>query len=80
MGGAGSKKRTRICHSDRYHYTCLISKQKKPNTLEENKRVAARGGSIIGNTRKEIESNIGKSIVSPLNAKNKELPNNPVES
>jgi len=35
--------------------------------------VSARAGSIVGNTRKEIEANISKSIVSPLNAKNKEL-------
>jgi len=45
--------------------------------LEDNRRVAARGGSIVGNTRKEIEANIGKSIVSPLNAKKKGLPENP---
>jgi hypothetical protein len=41
--------------------------------------VAARGGVIVGNTRKEIEANIGKSIVSPLNAKNKELSENKKE-
>ena len=56
--------------------TTEISKQHKPKTLEENRRVAARGGSIVGNTRKEIEANIGKSIVSPLNARSKELPEN----
>lgn len=49
--------------------TTEISKQKQPKTLEENKKIAARGGSIIGNTRKEIEANIGKSIVSSQNAK-----------
>ena len=49
--------------------TTEISKQHQPKTQEENRKVAARGGSIIGNTRKEIEANIGKSIVSPLNAK-----------
>jgi len=38
--------------------------------------VATRGGSIVGNTRKEIEANIGKSIVLPLNAKSKELAEN----
>jgi len=32
--------------------------------------------SIVGNTRKEIEANIGKSIASPLNAKSKVLPEN----
>ena len=56
--------------------TTEISKEQKPKTLEENRRVAARGASIVGNTRKEIEANIGKSIVSPLNAKSKELPEN----
>ena len=48
--------------------TTEISKQHKPKTVAENRGVAARGGSIVGNTRKEIEANIGKSIVSPLNA------------
>jgi len=57
--------------------TTEISKQHKPKTQEENRKVAARGGSIVGNTRKEIEANIGKSIVSPLNAKRLgELPEN----
>jgi hypothetical protein len=49
--------------------TTEISKKHKPKTLTENRRVAARGGSIVGKTRKEIEANIGKSIVTPLNAK-----------
>jgi hypothetical protein len=49
--------------------TTEISKEHKPKTLAENRKVAARGGSIVGNTRKEIEANIGKSIVTPLNAK-----------
>ncbi len=56
--------------------TTEISKRHKPKTLEDNKRVAARGGSIVGNTRKEIEANIGKSIVSSANTKSKELPEN----
>jgi hypothetical protein len=49
--------------------TTEISKQHKPKTLEQNRKVAARGGQIVGNTRKEIESDLGKSIVTPLNAK-----------
>jgi len=49
--------------------TTEISKEHKPKTLAENRKVAARGGSIVGKTRKEIEANIGKSIVTPLNAK-----------
>ncbi|HEY5509611.1 MAG TPA: BRO family protein [Prolixibacteraceae bacterium] len=50
--------------------TTEISREHKPKTLAENRKVAARGGSIVGNTRKEIEANIGKSIVTPLNTKN----------
>jgi hypothetical protein len=49
--------------------TTEISKTKKPKTEIENRQVAAQGGKIVGNTRKEIEENIGKSIVSPINAK-----------
>jgi len=60
--------------------TTEISKQHRPKTLEANRQVAARGGLIVGNTRREIEANIGKSIVSPLNAKNKELPKSQEES
>ena len=57
--------------------TTEISKQHQPKTPEENRKVAATGGSIVGNTRKEIEANIGRSIVSPLNAKKiKQLPEN----
>ena len=42
--------------------TTEISKEHKPKTLDENRQVAARGGSIVGNTRKEIEANIGKAL------------------
>jgi hypothetical protein len=60
--------------------TTEISKKHKPKTPEENRKVAARGGSIVGNTRKEIEADIGKSIVSPLNARKiKQLPENGIE-
>ncbi len=61
--------------------TTEISKQHQPKTPEENRKVAARGGLIVGNTRKEIEANIGKSIVSPLNARKiKQLPENGTEN
>jgi hypothetical protein len=49
--------------------TTEISKQHKPKTLTENRQIADRGGTIVGNTRKEIEADLGKSIVSPINAK-----------
>jgi len=47
-----------------------ISKEKKPKTSDENKVIAKQGGTIAGNTRKEIEAKTGKKIVSKLNAKN----------
>lgn len=50
--------------------TTEISKEKKPKTLDENKIIAKQGGTIAGNTRKQIEDKTGKKIVSKLNAKN----------
>ena len=46
-----------------------ISKEKKPKTLSENKRVAKKGGSVAGLARKDLEKKLGRSIISPLNAK-----------
>ena len=46
-----------------------ISQEKKPKTLDENKVIARQGGTIAGNTRKEIEAKTGKKVVSNLNAK-----------
>ena len=49
--------------------TTEISKERKPRTTAANRAVAARGGRIAGNTRREIEAQTGKRIVSPLTAK-----------
>jgi hypothetical protein len=49
--------------------TAEISKEKKPATLDESKDIARQGGTVAGNTRKEIESKTGKKIVSSQNAK-----------
>jgi uncharacterized protein YukE len=49
--------------------TTEISKEKNPKNLEENKIIAKQGGTIAGNTRKEIEEKTGKKVVSSLNAK-----------
>ena len=49
--------------------TTEISKDKKPETFEQSRQIARKGGSVAGNTRKEIEQNIGKKVVSKLNAK-----------
>lgn len=49
--------------------TTEISREKKPKNFNENKIIAQQGGTIAGNTRKEIEAKTGKKIVTPLNAK-----------
>ncbi|WP_445731512.1 BRO-N domain-containing protein [Mariniflexile sp.] len=49
--------------------TTEISKEKKPKTFTENKTIAKQGGTIAGNTRKEIEAKTGKKVVNKLSAK-----------
>jgi hypothetical protein len=49
--------------------TTEISKKKKPKTFVQNKKIAQVGGKIAGNTRKEIETKTGESIVTSKNAK-----------
>ena len=49
--------------------TTEISKEKKPATFEDSKKVAKQGGTIAGNTRRAIEEKSGKKIISPQNAK-----------
>ena len=49
--------------------TTEISKEKLPKGLEQNRRIARQGGTIAGNTRKEIEAKTGKPVVSSKNAK-----------
>ncbi len=45
-----------------------ISKQENPNTFDENKKIAQRGGKIAGNARKELEKEIGHTVISDKNA------------
>ncbi len=49
--------------------TTEISKEKHPSNFEENRVIAKQGGTIAGNTRKEIEEKTGKKVVSELSAK-----------
>jgi hypothetical protein len=49
--------------------TTEISKEKKPKTFRENQTIAKQGGTIAGNTRKEIEEKTGKKVVSTISAK-----------
>lgn len=45
-----------------------IAESTNPQGLEENKKVAKRGGSIAGNARKEIETETGKPVITSKNA------------
>ena len=49
--------------------TTEISREKQPEGLEQNRVIAKQGGTIAGNTRKEIEEKTGKPVVSSNNAK-----------
>jgi hypothetical protein len=49
--------------------TTEISKEKNPVTFEDSKKIAKQGGTIAGNTRREIEEKTGKGVVTSHNAK-----------
>lgn len=49
--------------------TTEISKEKKPKTFDDNKKIARQGGTIAGNTRREIEAKTGKKVITSKNAK-----------
>ena len=49
--------------------TTEISKTKKPETFNENRKIAREGGGIAGNARKQIEQKTGKSVISGKNSK-----------
>lgn len=48
--------------------TTEISKTVKPATFSENQKVAQKGGTIAGNTRKEIEETTGKPVITSQTA------------
>lgn len=49
--------------------TTDLSKEHKPETFDENMNVAHKGGKVARSARKELEKQLGHSIVTPLNAK-----------
>ena len=49
--------------------TTEFSKKKDPKTFQESKQIAVKGGRVAGNTRKDIEKQLGESIVTSKNAK-----------
>lgn len=46
-----------------------ISESNHPETFEDHKDIAVQGGEIARNARMELEAKTGKSVISPLNAK-----------
>ena len=48
--------------------TTELSKAHNPQTFEENREMAKRGGKYAGNARKEIEADIGKPVITSKNA------------
>jgi hypothetical protein len=49
--------------------TTVISKKQKPKSLDENKKVARKGGFAAKKARVEVEKQIGESIITSKNAK-----------
>lgn len=45
-----------------------ISKSERPETFEENRAVAQKGGNIAGEARKNLEKNTGQSVITSKNA------------
>ena len=48
--------------------TSEISKQKEPETFEENKTVAHQGGQVANAAKKQLEETTGKKVVTSKNA------------
>jgi len=53
--------------------TTNISKVEKPETMAHNVSVAIRGGRVAKTARQEFQRETGLEVISPFNAKNKEL-------
>jgi hypothetical protein len=49
--------------------TAELSKQKNPQGFKQSARVAQQGGSVAKAARQQLESQLGRSVISPLNAK-----------
>ena len=51
--------------------TTEISKKEDPDTFNKSRDVAVRGGAVAGNTRKDIEKQLGQDVVTSRNASDK---------
>lgn len=45
-----------------------LSQQEKPQGFDANKNIAKRGGSIAGNARRDLEKELGRSLITSQNA------------
>lgn len=50
--------------------TTDLSKEKNPTGFGENVQIAQEGGEVARAAREQLESKLGRSVISPLNAKN----------
>ena len=53
--------------------TTEISRTRKPKGMDESKEVVLSGGKIAGNARKELEEELGRSVISSSNATDPEV-------
>jgi len=53
--------------------TTALSQKEQPETFNENKKVARRGGLVANTAKLEYEKELGQKVISPLNATNKPL-------
>ena len=60
-------------------FTTELSKKRNPKGFDQNKRVAKDGGKVAKETRQRMEKELGRSIVSPNNAKSLQAPEKPKE-
>lgn len=60
-------------------FTTELSKKRNPQGLDQNKKVAKDGGRVAKETRQRMEKELGRSIVSPNNAKSLQAPDKPKE-
>ena len=51
--------------------TTTISRSRQPETFDESRQIAREGGTVARDTRRNIESRIGQSVISASNAQDK---------
>lgn len=53
--------------------TTAMSKEQRPSNMSGHKKIAREGGEVAKTAKIAYEQRVGKKVVSPLNAKNKNL-------